>query len=240
MEIRCFLAMARASAAIITNTPLIIMSKVGFIFDLDGVIVDTAGYHYLAWKKLADQLGIEFDEEQNEKFKGVSRKRCLEILLELGKLEVSQEQFEAWLVKKNEDYLSYIDKMDTSEILPDVTKVLDYLKAREIPMALGSASKNAKPILEKVQLLQYFTTVVDGNEVSKAKPDPEVFLIAARNLGVDAGSCVVFEDAVAGVEAARRAGMTSVGIGDREILGAADYTFNDFTEIDLEFIKDLT
>jgi beta-phosphoglucomutase len=240
MEIRCFLAMARASAAIITNTPLIIMSKVGFIFDLDGVIVDTAGYHYLAWKKLADQLGIEFDEEQNEKFKGVSRKRCLEILLELGKLEVSQEQFEAWLVEKNEDYLSYIDKMDTSEILPDVTKVLDYLKAREIPMALGSASKNAKPILEKVQLLRYFTTVVDGNEVSKAKPDPEVFLIAARNLGVDAGSCVVFEDAVAGVEAARRAGMTSVGIGDREILGAADYTFNDFTEIDLEFIKDLT
>jgi beta-phosphoglucomutase len=240
MEIRCFLAMARASAAIITNTPLIIMSKVGFIFDLDGVIVDTAGYHYLAWKKLADQLGIEFDEEQNEKFKGVSRKRCLEILLELGKLEVSQEQFEAWLVEKNEDYLSYIDKMDTSEILPDVTKVLDYLKAREIPMALGSASKNAKPILEKVQLLRYFTTVVDGNEVSKAKPDPEVFLIAARNLGVDAGACVVFEDAVAGVEAARRAGMTSVGIGDREILGAADYTFNDFTEIDLEFIKDLT
>jgi beta-phosphoglucomutase len=240
MEIRCFLAMARASAAIITNTPLIIMSKVGFIFDLDGVIVDTAGYHYLAWKKLADQLGIEFDEEQNEKFKGVSRKRCLEILLELGKLEVSQEQFEAWLAEKNEDYLSYIDKMDTSEILPDVTKVLDYLKAREIPMALGSASKNAKPILEKVQLLRYFTTVVDGNEVSKAKPDPEVFLIAARNLGVDAGSCVVFEDAVAGVEAARRAGMTSVGIGDREILGAADYTFNDFTEIDLEFIKDLT
>jgi beta-phosphoglucomutase len=216
------------------------MSKVGFIFDLDGVIVDTAGYHYLAWKKLADQLGIEFDEEQNEKFKGVSRKRCLEILLELGKLEVSQEQFEAWLAEKNEDYLSYIDKMDTSEILPDVTKVLDYLKAREIPMALGSASKNAKPILEKVQLLRYFTTVVDGNEVSKAKPDPEVFLIAARNLGVDAGSCVVFEDAVAGVEAARRAGMTSVGIGDREILGAADYTFNDFTEIDLEFIKDLT
>jgi beta-phosphoglucomutase len=216
------------------------MSKVGFIFDLDGVIVDTAGYHYLAWKKLADQLGIEFDEEQNEKFKGVSRKRCLEILLELGKLEVSQEQFEAWLAKKNEDYLSYIDKMDTSEILPDVTKVLDYLKAREIPMALGSASKNAKPILEKVQLLRYFTTVVDGNEVSKAKPDPEVFLIAARNLGVDAGACVVFEDAVAGVEAARRAGMTSVGIGDREILGAADYTFNDFTEIDLEFIKDLT
>jgi beta-phosphoglucomutase len=185
-------------------------------------------------------LGIDFDEEQNEKFKGVSRKRCLEILLELGKLEASKEQFDAWLVEKNEDYLSYINNMDTSEILPDVTKVLDYLKEKHIPMAFGSASKNARPILEKVQLLSYFDTVVDGNDVSKAKPDPEVFLIAARNLGVDAESCVVFEDAVAGIEAARLAGMTSVGIGDREVLGAADYTFKDFTEIDLEFIKDLT
>jgi beta-phosphoglucomutase len=216
------------------------MKKTGFIFDLDGVIVDTAGYHYLAWKKLADQIGIEFDEEVNERFKGVSRRRCLEILLELGNLEVSPKQFEAWLVEKNEDYLSYINKMDTSEILPDVTRVLNFLKEQGIPMALGSASKNARPILEKVQLLSYFDTVVDGNEVSKAKPDPEVFLIAARNLGVEAERCVVFEDAVAGIEAAQRAGMTSVGIGDSEILGAADFTFNDFTEIDLEFIKDLT
>lgn len=216
------------------------MRKVGFIFDLDGVIVDTAGYHYLAWKKLADQLGIEFNEEQNERFKGVSRKRCLEILLELGGLQVSQQQFDAWLAEKNDDYLSYINEMDSSEILPDVTKVLNYLKDRKIPMALGSASKNARPILEKVKLLPYFNSVVDGNEVSKAKPDPEVFLMAARDLGVPPEDCVVFEDAVAGIEAANRAGMTSIGIGDPEILGKADYTFRDFTEIDLNFIKDLT
>lgn len=216
------------------------MRKVGFIFDLDGVIVDTAGYHYLAWKKLADQLGIGFNEEQNERFKGVSRKRCLEILLELGGLQVSQQQFDAWLAEKNEDYLSYINEMDSSEILPDVTKVLNYLKDRQIPMALGSASKNARPILEKVKLLPYFNTVVDGNEVSKAKPDPEVFLRAARDLGVSPEDCVVFEDAVAGIEAANLAGMTSIGIGDSEILGEADYTFRDFTEIDLNFIKDLT
>ena len=216
------------------------MRKVGFIFDLDGVIVDTAGYHYLAWKKLADQLGIEFNEEQNERFKGVSRKRCLEILLELGGLQVSQQQFDAWLAEKNDDYLSYINEMDSSEILPDVTKVLNYLKDRKIPMALGSASKNARPILEKVKLLPYFNSVVDGNEVSKAKPDPEVFLMAARDLGVPPEDCVVFEDAVAGIEAANRAGMTSIGIGDPEILGNADYTFRDFTEIDLNFIKDLT
>lgn len=216
------------------------MRKVGFIFDLDGVIVDTAGYHYLAWKKLADQLGIEFNEEQNERFKGVSRKRCLEILLELGGLQVSQQQFDSWLAEKNEDYLSYINEMDSSEILPDVTKVLNYLKDRQIPMALGSASKNARPILEKVKLLPYFNTVVDGNEVSKAKPDPEVFLRAALDLGVSPEDCVVFEDAVAGIEAANLAGMTSIGIGDPEILGDADYTFRDFTEIDLNFIKDLT
>ncbi len=158
------------------------MKKVGIIFDLDGVIVNTAGYHYQAWKKLADQLGIPFDEEQNEKFKGVSRKRCLEILLEMGGIEASQEQFDAWLVEKNEDYLSYINQMDASEILPGVMRVLNFLKDRQIPMALGSASKNARPILGKVNLLTYFEAIVDGNEVSKAKPDPEVFLIAAEKM----------------------------------------------------------
>jgi len=215
------------------------MKKVGIIFDLDGVIVNTAGYHYQAWKKLADQLGIPFDEEQNEKFKGVSRKRCLEILLEMGGIEATQEQFDAWLVEKNEDYLSYINQMDASEILPGVMRVLNFLKDRQIPMALGSASKNARPILGKVNLLPYFEAIVDGNEVSKAKPDPEVFLIAAEKMKIPSSGCVVFEDAVAGIEAACRAGMTSVGIGDARILGEADYTFNDFTEIKLDFIKDL-
>jgi beta-phosphoglucomutase len=215
------------------------MKKPGFIFDLDGVIVDTAKYHYKAWKKLADELGIHFTEEDNENFKGVSRKRCLEILLEMGGMSVSQEQFNAWLVEKNEDYLTYIAGMDETEILPDVTKVLDFLKTKGIPMALGSASKNAVPILEKVKLLSYFDAIVDGNAVSKAKPDPEVFMIAADKLGVDAKNCVVFEDALAGIEAANTAQMTSVGIGDPTVLTGADHNFVDFTEIDFGFLDDL-
>jgi beta-phosphoglucomutase len=215
------------------------MTKAGFIFDLDGVIVDTARYHYLAWKKLADELGISFTLNDNESFKGVSRIRCLEILLEMGNIEVSQEQFDLWLQEKNEDYLSYIDTMDESEILPDVVKVLQYLQEHNIAMALGSASKNARPILEKVKLIPYFNTLVDGNAVTKAKPDPEVFLKAADALNIPAAQCVVFEDALAGIEAANAAGMISVGIGNSEVLSEADYNFNDFTEIDLAFLSDL-
>ncbi|ALM08090.1 beta-phosphoglucomutase [Sediminicola sp. YIK13] len=212
----------------------------GFIFDLDGVIVDTAKYHYLAWKKLANELGFEFSEEQNEAFKGVSRKRCLQILLELGEVDATKEQFDNWMIEKNEDYLSYIEKMDASEILPDVPKILDFLKANNIPMALGSASKNAIPILKKVGLLSYFKVVVDGNNVTKAKPDPEVFLLAAKDIGVEPTDCVVFEDALAGIQAANSAGMTSIGIGDKTILTEAQYNFNDFTEISTDFINQLT
>ena len=213
--------------------------KKGFIFDLDGVIVDTAKYHYLAWRKLANELGFEFTEEQNEMFKGVSRKRCLEILLDIGKIEATKEQFDTWMIDKNVDYLEYIENMDESEILPDVPKVLQFLKENNIPIALGSASKNAQPILEKVGLLPYFDTIVDGNNVTKAKPDPEVFLLAAKQLGVKANDCIVFEDAVAGVEAANAVEMISIGIGDDEVLAHAKFNYNDFTEISTDFIKEL-
>ncbi|KAA2219644.1 beta-phosphoglucomutase [Maribacter flavus] len=213
--------------------------KKGFIFDLDGVIVDTAKYHYLAWKKLANELGFEFTLEQNELFKGVSRKRCLEILLEIGNIQASQEQFDRWMIEKNEDYLEYIAKMDASEILPDVPRVLEFLKNKKVPIALGSASKNAKPILEKVGLLPYFESIVDGNNVTKAKPDPEVFLIAATNLQVAPQDCVVFEDAVAGIQAANNAQMTSIGIGDANTLTEANYNFNDFTEMTDDFLNGL-
>lgn len=211
----------------------------GFIFDLDGVIVDTAKYHYLAWKKLANELGFEFTKEQNELFKGVSRKRCLEILLDIGKVEATQEQFDTWMLEKNVDYLKYIENMDESEILPDVPKVLQFLKENNMPIALGSASKNAQPILEKVGLLPYFDTIVDGNNVTKAKPDPEVFLLAAKQLGLNANDCVVFEDAVAGVEAANAAQMVSIGIGDDKVLSHAQFNFKDFTEISTDFMKEL-
>ncbi len=215
------------------------MHKVGFIFDLDGVIVDTAKYHYLAWKKLAEELNFDFTKEHNELFKGVSRKRCLDILLHLADATATEEQFDIWMLEKNKDYLAYIEKMDASEILPDVPKVLDFLKTNNIPIALGSASKNAQPILEKVSLLSYFDAIIDGNSVSKAKPDPEVFLMAAEKLDVTPKNCIVFEDAVAGIEAANAANMTSIGIGDAKILQEADYNFNDFTEMDLDFLKKL-
>lgn len=213
--------------------------KKGFIFDLDGVIVDTAKYHYLAWKKLANSLGFEFSKKQNELFKGVSRKRCLEILLDIGGVAASQKQFDNWMVTKNEDYLDFIKNMDDSEILPDVPKVLKFLKENNIPIALGSASKNAQPILDKVGLLHYFDSIVDGNNVTKAKPDPEVFLLAAKQLSVNPKDCIVFEDAVAGIQAANRAEMISIGIGDKEVLSEAEYNFMDFTEINIDFIKEL-
>lgn len=215
------------------------MAIKGFIFDLDGVIVDTAKYHYLAWKKLADQLGFELTHEHNERFKGVSRQRCLEILLDIGSITSTQEQFDSWMMEKNIDYLEYIDKMNESEVLSDVPKILEYLKEKNIPIALGSASKNARPILEKVKLLHFFNAIVDGNNVTKAKPDPQVFLIAAEELKVQPENCIVFEDAIAGIQAANNAKMVSIGIGNAKILSNADYNFKDFTEIDLDFLDGL-
>jgi beta-phosphoglucomutase len=215
------------------------MTKKAFIFDLDGVIVDTAKYHYLAWKKIATELGIEFTHEHNELLKGVSRVRSLDIILGLGQIEASQEQKDQWLIQKNEDYLSYLVDMDQSEILPGVMPVLEFLKANQQPIALGSASKNARPILEKTGILSYFDAIVDGNDVSNAKPDPEVFLQAAQKLGITNENSIVFEDSVAGIQAANIASMTSIGIGDATILNEAKYNFKDFTYIDEAFLNSL-
>lgn len=211
----------------------------GFIFDLDGVIVDTAKYHFLAWKKLANDLGIDFTEEENEQLKGVSRVKSLEKILAWGNKTLSEKDFNAQMAKKNEDYLSHIAKMDESEILPDVPKVLNFLSENNQPISLGSASKNARTILERVNLKEQFNAIVDGNDVTKAKPDPEVFLIAAKLLNVAPENCIVFEDSVAGVEAANVANMISIGIGSKDVLGHAKYVFNDFTEISEEFIEKL-
>lgn len=207
------------------------------IFDLDGVIVDTAKFHYLAWRKLANGLGFDISIEQNEQLKGVSRVHSLQYILGWGGKEVSEEDFERLMSSKNEDYLARIAHMNEEDLLPGVKKILDYLTENEIPFALGSASKNARPILKGLNIEERFRAIVDGNDVSKAKPDPEVFLIAAEKLGVPPQECVVFEDSVAGVEAANRAGMMSIGIGDEDILKEADHNFSDFTEIDIEFIK---
>ena len=215
------------------------MNKKGFIFDLDGVIVDTAKYHFLAWQNLAKSIDIDFTHEQNEQLKGVSRIKSLEKILDWGNKTISEELFTSLMGKKNEEYLSFIAKMTDEEILPDIPRVLDYLIEKAQPISLGSASKNARPILEKVHLLSKFDAIVDGNDVSKAKPDPEVFLIAAQHLNMKPEDCIVFEDSVAGVQAANTANMISIGIGEKDVLHEADYIFSDFTEIENSFIEEL-
>ncbi len=215
------------------------MNRKAFIFDLDGVIVNTARYHFLAWQKIAADLGIEFTPEHNEELKGVSRIRSLDLILELGKVNATQQDKDKWLHQKNVDYLTYIENMDETEILSGVVHVLSYLKSKNQAIALGSASKNARPILEKVKIMNYFDAIVDGNDVTNAKPDPEVFLQAASLLGASSENCIVFEDSVAGVQAANIANFTSVGIGERAVLHQAQYIFPDFTHIDSTFLESL-
>jgi beta-phosphoglucomutase len=215
------------------------MNRKGFIFDLDGVIVDTAKYHYLAWKKLSESIGIFFDEFQNEQLKGVSRINSLEKILNWGNMELSQDKFMELLARKNDDYLNYISNMTRSEILPDVVRVISFLKNTKQPIGLGSSSKNARTVLKKLKLINDFDAVVDGNNISKAKPNPEVFLAAAEQLNVTPKNCVVFEDSVAGVKAAKDAGMMCIGIGEQKVLLDADHVFTDFTEISNQFITQL-
>ncbi len=207
------------------------------IFDLDGVVVDTAKYHFIAWKALAEELGFVFTLEDNERLKGVSRKQSLEILLEIGKKQFSETEKLAMAEKKNTLYVTYIEKMTPEEILPGVEKFLQELKSNEIKTALGSASKNAPMILERIGLTGFFDVIVDGNSISEAKPNPEVFLKGAEKLGVQPEHCVVFEDAIAGVEAARNAKMYCVGIGQPENLGLADFVIPGFDGFTLEKLK---
>lgn len=209
------------------------------IFDLDGVIVDTAKFHFLAWRKLANDLGFDFTKEQNEELKGVSRKESLKKILNWGEMELQEEEFNRQMALKNENYLSYVEKMDSEDILPGVLKTLDHLDNKHIPYALGSASKNARTILKKIGLFERFSAIVDGTDVTQAKPDPEVFLIAAEKLQAKPEDCVVFEDSVAGIQAAKNGKMISIGIGQKEVLGEADHVFEDFTQIELEFIDEL-
>jgi beta-phosphoglucomutase len=192
------------------------------IFDLDGVVVDTAKYHYLAWKRLANELGFDFTEAQNERLKGVSRIRSLEILLEVGNVCLDHDSKIQLAARKNDWYVEYITHMDRAEVLPGATEYLDAIRARGVKTAIGSASKNTPLILDRLGISSLFDAIVDGNTVSKAKPDPEVFLQAAQELQISASNCVVFEDSEAGIEAAHRAGMIAVGIGRPFILKEAD------------------
>jgi len=202
------------------------------IFDLDGVIVDTAKYHFIAWRALAEELGFLFTKEDNERLKGVSRMQSLEILLEIGGKQFPQKEKEEMANRKNKLYVSYIERMTPEEILPGVREFILELRSHSIKVALGSASKNTPLILEQIRFTEMFDTVVDGNSVSEAKPNPEVFLKGAERLGVEPEHCIVFEDAIAGIEAARNAHMLCVGIGDPQTLAMADLVipgFNGFT-----------
>jgi beta-phosphoglucomutase len=213
----------------------------GFLFDLDGVIVDTAVYHFQAWRRMANELGFDIDEEFNEKLKGISRMDSIEAILKHGNKEVSEEEKLRLATEKNEWYLAYVNKMTPTEILPGVEDFFKQFKALGITCSLGSASKNAPKILEKIGLKAEFDAIVDGNSVTKSKPNPEVFLKGAEALGLKNEECVVFEDAVAGVEAAKRANMKTVGFGDKQILNQADLIYNSFTEFTCEeLLKKLT
>lgn len=207
------------------------------LFDLDGVIVDTAKFHFIAWKEMAADLGFEFTEKENELLKGVSRMRSLDILLEAGKISKSESEKIQLADRKNKRYLEYVLKMTEEDILPGVEKFLDDLKINGILIGLGSASKNAPLILERIHLRGKFDAVVDGNSVAKAKPDPEVFLKCAALLNVSPSECVVFEDAQAGIDAALNGGMNVIGIGSAENLSFADYIIPGFNKLDYELLS---
>ena len=194
----------------------------GAIFDLDGVLVDTAKYHYQAWKRLANSVGVEFSLDDNEHLKGVSRAESLEIILKKGNIAKSAEEKQALMDVKNEWYLELAAEMNADEALPGAIPFLEFCKSKGIKIALGSSSKNAPMILERLGITHLFDAIVDGNVVSKSKPDPTVFLTAAEKLGLTPSECIVFEDAISGVQAAKTGGFYCVGIGTKEVLPLAD------------------
>lgn len=215
-----------------TNSPI-----QACLFDLDGVLVDTAKYHFLAWKRLADELGFEFTEQDNERLKGVSRMASLDILLEVGNVQLDEDTKIALAEKKNAWYVDYISSMDESEILPGSLSFLKELKQHGIKVALGSASKNAMTILNNANIVPYFDAIIDGTKTSNAKPDPEVFLLGAEAVQVAPEHCVVFEDAEAGIEAAVRAGMRSIGIGSPGTLTQAELVVSSLEEMSVEKLQ---
>lgn len=208
----------------------------GLIFDLDGVIVDTAKYHFLAWKTIADELNIVFTEKDNERLKGVTRLESFEIILEIGNFEMPKEDKLAFCTRKNDIYLDYICKLTPEEILPNVKTFLLEARNKNYKIALGSASKNALFILARLNIVDLFDEIIDGNCIKNAKPDPEVFLLAAEKMGLKNTECIVFEDAFAGIDAAHNAGMKAVGIGDTETLFKADMVIESFSKKNVEDI----
>lgn len=212
----------------------------GFLFDLDGVIVDTAKFHFKAWHRLAQDLGIDFSEAENEQLKGVSRKESLEKILEWGQISLSPEEFDRRMAQKNDWYLEFVNEMGKEEALPGAKAFLQASANLKIAIGLGSASKNALLILDQLAITPMFQTIIDGTKVSKSKPDPEVFLKGAEELGIAPESLVVFEDSLAGIEAARRGGFRTVGIGSPDILSDAEIVISGLDQMSpVELINQL-
>lgn len=201
------------------------------IFDLDGVICHTDKYHYLAWKALADRLGIYFDEEINNRLRGVSRMESLDIILERYDGELSAEEKEAHASEKNQIYVKLLEEMTTDDLSQEIKDTLDELRARCLKLAIGSSSKNARLILERIGLGDYFDAISDGNNIKNSKPDPEVFLKACAYLGSKPEDCLIVEDAKAGLIAGQRAGMDQAAIGDAIRADIATYNLDTFSDL---------
>ena len=207
------------------------MEYKGIIFDLDGVICHTDKYHYQAWKKLADKLGIYFDEKINNRLRGVSRMESLEIILEKSDKTYDEQEKIRLAEEKNSLYKELLQKMTPEDLSQEVKTTLEQLKEKGFKLAIGSSSKNAKFILERIGLSEFFDAVSDGNNITQSKPSPEVFLKAAEYLGLEPGACLVVEDAEAGLQAAVNGGMDCAGIGDASGSSLATYKLNSFKDL---------
>ena len=209
----------------------------GCLFDLDGVIVDTANHHYVAWKSLADELAIPFSAEENESLKGLSRLDSLECILRLGNLEVSSNKKIELMEKKNQLYLQIIDAIGPDDILPGVKELMLELKNKGIGICLGSSSKNAISILKRIGIFDLFDGIVDGRNLTLSKPDPEVFIKGSKILGLTPSECIVFEDAESGIEAALSGGFFALGIGAECSLKRAHANVQDLSDVTLEKLQ---
>jgi len=209
------------------------------LFDLDGVLVDTARYHYLAWKRLCNELGFDLSEEENEELKGISRAKSLEILLDKGEIVLSDAQKEKYMAKKNDWYLEYVDKMHEDELLPGARNFLDACQNAGKKIGLGTASKNAMRIIEKLKIVDLFDVIIDGTKVSKGKPDPQTFSLGAQALKLHPSQCVVFEDSKAGIEAGIAGGMYTIGVGNPETLKRANIVIPGFENVGIDILNDL-
>lgn len=207
------------------------------IFDLDGVLVDTAKYHFVAWKRLANNLGVDFSEHDNEQLKGLSRDASLDYILTKGAINASSSEREVWKELKNNWYLALVNEMPEDEVLPNCKELLANLKSHNIKIALGSASKNAKLILDRVNITKYFDAIIDGTKTSKSKPDPEVFLLGAAALNCKPSECIVFEDAISGVRAANDGGFFTIGIGEPDVLSEAKLVFPNLNDLNYDTLK---